>query len=528
MKSKLTLQQRLILPIILLGLITLLSNILAVFSINNVNRKAGIIVDSYMVSEALLEDIRHSMMNIHRLALSHIVAAEHAAMIQLVGEIKTEEASLDEKLIDYEYYVTEHDMETYQSLLEAYDSFKHSLVFLVCASADSKTQQAYAMANGDVASFSEQAEAHIDSLYASVSAQAETARSRLFVVYAISLITSAATLTAGIFLVMAAFRMIKNYVIAPIRNAVSTLQSSSGRLSGVVSEVRGRTRTSHDSVGKLSGLTDELSAAFEEIASNASAIRDNASVTQNDANCMAMECKTITAYSVEMRKRAQDMEYSAQKSKDAIHAKTEEIMSVLNEAIEKSKSVNQINSLTKDILSISSSTDLIAINASIEAARAGEAGKGFAVVAQEVRHLADSCAETAGHIQEVSTVVTSAVDYLSKSAQELVDYLGTNILAQFELSVQSGQQYRKDAAYIEDSMEAFNIRSDRLRTAMDEIAGAISSISAAIDGALPDVTGTASSTHILAEDMSGITARMDTNQEIVGELRKQMDIFSNL
>ena len=90
MKSKLTLQQRLILPIILLGLITLLSNILAVFSINNVNRKAGIIVDNYMVSEALLEDIRHSMMNIHRLALSHIVAAEHAAMIQLVGEIKTD------------------------------------------------------------------------------------------------------------------------------------------------------------------------------------------------------------------------------------------------------------------------------------------------------------------------------------------------------------------------------------------------------------------------------------------------------
>ena len=37
MKGRLTLQQRLILPIILLGLITLLSNILAVFSINNVH-----------------------------------------------------------------------------------------------------------------------------------------------------------------------------------------------------------------------------------------------------------------------------------------------------------------------------------------------------------------------------------------------------------------------------------------------------------------------------------------------------------
>ena len=58
MKGRMTLQQRLILPIILLGLITLLSNILAVFSINNVHSNAGSIVDTCMVSEERLEDIR--------------------------------------------------------------------------------------------------------------------------------------------------------------------------------------------------------------------------------------------------------------------------------------------------------------------------------------------------------------------------------------------------------------------------------------------------------------------------------------
>lgn len=203
-------------------------------------------------------------------------------------------------------------------------------------------------------------------------------------------------------------------------------------------------------------------------------------------------------------------------------------MGVLNKAIEQSRSVEQIDLLTKDILSISSSTDLIAVNASIEAARAGTAGKGFAVVAQEIRKLADSCAETAGHIQQVSVVVTGAVEHLSESAQDLVDYLGQNILTQFELSVQSGQQYRKDAAYIEASMEAFQQQSERLQTAMDEIAASITGISEAIDGALPDVTGAADSTRILAEDMTGIAARMDTNQEIVGELNRQMDVFANL
>ena len=49
MKRKLSIQQRLILPIILLGVVALISNILSVFSINNVNSNASGIVDNNMV-----------------------------------------------------------------------------------------------------------------------------------------------------------------------------------------------------------------------------------------------------------------------------------------------------------------------------------------------------------------------------------------------------------------------------------------------------------------------------------------------
>ena len=146
----------------------------------------------------------------------------------------------------------------------------------------------------------------------------------------------------------------------------------------------------------------------------------------------------------------------------------------------------------------------------------------------EIRKLADSCAETASHIQEVSTVVTGAVDYLSGSAEELAEYLGKALLSQLEGAVQGGRQYREDSDYISRSMEAFHQRADRLRTAMDEIAGAIASISSAIDGAASGITGAAGSTRGLVDDMAGITARMDTNQEIVGELQRQMDVFANL
>ena len=60
------------------------------------------------------------------------------------------------------------------------------------------------------------------------------------------------------------------------------------------------------------------------------------------------------------------------------------------------------------------------------------------------------------------------------------------------------------------------------------IADAIASISRSIDGAVSGINGAAGSTRGLVEDMAGITARMETNQEIVGELQKQMDVFANL
>ncbi len=226
MKGRLRLQQRLILPIILLGLITLLSNILAVFSINNIHANAGSIVDRSMASEEQLEDIRRSVMEIHRLALSHIVAADHATMIQLVQEIKAEESALDEKLGAYEGFISEKDGETYQSLLNHYREFKHALVYLVSASADSKTQEAYTMANGDVARWSEAAESDIDTLSAAVSAQAGAAKGRLTLVYIISLVTSAITLVVGIFLVAAAFRIIRKYVLTPIQDTMGTSRTA--------------------------------------------------------------------------------------------------------------------------------------------------------------------------------------------------------------------------------------------------------------------------------------------------------------
>lgn len=527
MKKKLTIQERLILPIILLGVVALISNVLSVFSINNVNSNASKIVDNYMVGSETLQNIRHTTTNIHKMALSHIVATDYNTMIDVVAQIKAEEETLETYLKEYKNYVTEDEEAVYAQLLDNYDSFKHALVYLVCASADSKTQDAYAYANGDVADFGTAIADNTDELYNAVSARTASARHKLLIVYIISLIIAAASIAACMALVLAAIRIIKKYVIAPIKDTVGTLQESSQKLDEVTGEVLKHTRTSGKSAGVLSSLADSLSMAIQKVANNAAIINSSAADIKGDVRDMAEECSAITDYSSAMKKRANEMEAAAQTNTEVIQKKAADILEVLEEAIENSKSVNQVNSLTKDIVAISSSTTLIALNASVEAMRAGEAGKGFSVVAREIKSLANSCSETAGRIQEVNQIVTNAVHNLSKHSQDMADYLSETVLTEFQEIVRSGRQYKEDADYVKEMIDAFNSRTDRLRNSMIDIADSIESITKAIDDGAGGITGVADSTKSLAGDMADITDRMDTNREIVEELKKQMEVFAD-
>ncbi|NDO45511.1 methyl-accepting chemotaxis protein [Clostridium sp. MD294] len=528
MDRKLSIQQKLMLPIILLGFVALFSNALAIFSIHNVNANASNIVDNYMEGKTKLVEIRRSTMNIHKMALSHIVATDYSTMIDVVTKIKEEEKNIENTLEEYSNYVEEEETEIYQELLENYDSFKHTLVFLVCASADSKTEAAYELANGDVAFYGSAIEQNIKELYQSVTTQTEVARKKLLIVYIISIVISVLSMIVCVLLAIAAIKMIMKYVVKPIKSVMVTMQGSSERVDNMVEEVRKRTWISSKSAKKLSVISEKLSYTIHQIANNSTSINSSITDIKDDIYTMAEECAVITEYSVAMRDRANTMEQSAHMNMETINTKVEDMLVILNEAIENSRSVDQVNVLAKDILEIAANTDLIAVNASIEAARAGAAGAGFAVVAHEIRALADSCGETATHIQEINNNVTSAVYNLSESVQYLVDYLNQSILTEFRRFVSSGQQYREDAAYIEAAMAEFNHRADRLRSSMDEIACSIENITKALDEGAAGITGVADSTKSMVGNMTDIANRMDTSKEIAEELKKQTEMFANL
>ena len=229
-----------------------------------------------------------------------------------------------------------------------------------------------------------------------------------------------------------------------------------------------------------------------------------------------------------MKQNAQQVKDSASFNVKVISEKTNEILGVLDQAIADSKSVNQVNTLTEDILNISSQTNLLALNASIEAARAGEAGKGFAVVAEEIRTLADSSRLAANNIQEINTVVIEAVHNLSNHAKELTNYLKDSILPEFNTFVQVGNQYMEDAEYIEHLMGLFNKSTDELTMVMVGISESLGSIGESIEESTNGIGSVTNNIQELAEDMNKISKRMNENREIAAELKEEVEAFKKL
>jgi methyl-accepting chemotaxis protein len=94
-------------------------------------------------------------------------------------------------------------------------------------------------------------------------------------------------------------------------------------------------------------------------------------------------------------------------------------------------SSNKISKIIKIIDEIAFQTNILSLNAAVEAARAGQAGLGFAVVAEEVRNLAQRCAQaaqnTAGLIAdsvERSTGGKRKVDQVVDAIRSITDQSG--------------------------------------------------------------------------------------------------------
>ena len=564
-----------LLPVFILGFVSVLSNIIAVFNVRRVNQNATQIANGYMECVSELGDIQKETLDIHRLGLSHIVATDLNGMISLVDSIRSEEDVLDGYLSEFQAYVNEDNKADYDNLLSNYEGLKYELANLMAYSANGNNEAAYALANGKITEYSSAMQSSIEAIRTNVNEESDIAKQQLQTVYRTSLATGAGAIAISVAALLVTLFCVFKLVILPLartqkeitdiiqnidnregdltkrvsmsankeiaavgnginifmnklQDIFKIIVSNSNKMDTVVGEVRDSMQTSNGSVSDLSALTQELSATMEEMSENASVINTSTESVKADVDQIASRTGEINEFSREMKAHADSMEASARENMESTGTKVNEILEVLDKAIEDSKSVNQVNSLSNDILNIASQTNLLALNASIEAARAGEAGKGFAVVATEISQLASASQEAANDIQQINRVVTEAVENLAEHANGLIQYMKEEILPEFDNFVTAGNEYREKATYIENSMDEFSQKTDDLKNSMTEIADSIQTITFAINESVKGIGSAADSTQILVGDMENITGHMNENQQIASDLKKETEVFKKL
>ncbi len=184
--------------------------------------------------------------------------------------------------------------------------------------------------------------------------------------------------------------------------------------------------------------------------------------------------------------------------------------------------IEQIQESAQGIIAIAEQTNLLSLNASIEAARAGENGKGFAVVADEIGKLAATSKHTAEQINHVLDDVSGAVQELTLSARELVDYLEHDIMEEYDGFINTGEHYSQDAQAVQELVGGFQKNASTLQAVMDDFR----EITVQIHEAIEQTTGNIGGITVIMQEFHGQMEQIDVMS--TENTRKIMELNRNL
>ena len=317
-----------------------------------------------------------------------------------------------------------------------------------------------------------------------------------------------------------------NMFLDKLQVIMKRIEDHSISLDGASGNIIKKVESSAESAGELSEETAKLCNEIDAISDAVEMITGD--MKQLEAGSSEIEKASADGkeYTVHMKERANEIQALAGNSKNASKEITSSLEKDLRTSVESSKSVNVIKTLTEDILSIASQTNLLALNASIEAARAGEAGKGFAVVADEIRQLADNSRNTANSIQEISEEVVSSVEQLAVSSDKLLEYVTSNVQADYDKFVTASAQYLEDADTLENMMADFENKTSNLLESSAHVGSKIVEISDTIEEEKNRVEAFSGSVDKVLSNMDEIQECTNVNEAVSKDLKKEIAKFS--
>lgn len=315
-------------------------------------------------------------------------------------------------------------------------------------------------------------------------------------------------------------RMRLNY-----RNIIKLIKIMLIELNSKFSNIGILSKELKDSTSVTSSETDNLYAGMEETNATLQEITASSKLISDEMFNIKMNAEKGYDSTQDISKRTNSIKKSILESRNKAIEIYTNVKGDLETAIEKSKEVDEINTLTESILNIASQTNLLALNAAIEAARAGEAGKGFAVVAEEIRTLAEESSVTANNIKDIAQNINTSIESLIMSAKQILDFIDHKVILDYDNFIGSSEEYRRDTFKINDFMKNFLDISKKVSDAVETIVGSITEISTTVNTGTVGLSNITDKNFHILNKINSLESFIRDNQNTTNKLHEVINKF---